>query len=119
MCAVPAHEELDAVVEGLQVLLGYGGLGLLDDVQRIGGAQAQRVDVTEGLEAAVGVHAVHQAVCRCDRACAEHYIATFNQPCLPICPSLPNFRCRQNPGLFGAQEDPGASDASGPRLSVA
>lgn len=62
VCAVPAHEELDAVVEGVQVLLGYGGLRLLDDVQRIRGAQAQRVDVTEGLEAAVRVHAVHQAI---------------------------------------------------------
>ena len=66
--AVPAHEELDSVVEGMQVLLGHRGLCLLDDVQRVRGAQAQRVDVTEGLEAAVGVHAVHQAVCRGDRA---------------------------------------------------
>lgn len=118
VCAVPAHEKLDAVVERVQVLLGYGGLGLLDDVQRIGGAQAQRVDVTEGLEAAVRIHAVHQAVCRDDRACTKHYIAMFNQPCSPIFPSLANFRCRQKPGLFGAQEDPGASDTSGPRLSV-
>lgn len=68
VCAVPAHEELDAVVEGVQVLLGHGGLGLLDDVQRVGGAQAQRVDMTEGLQAAVGVHAVHQAICTGDRA---------------------------------------------------
>lgn len=117
VCAVPAHEELDAVVEGVQVLLGYGGLRLLDDVQRIRGAQAQRVDVTEGLEAAVRVHAVHQAICRGDRACAEHYIATFNQLCLPIFPSLANFRHRQKLGLFGVQ-DPGALNTSGPRLSV-
>lgn len=38
MCAVPAHEELDSVVEGVQVLLGYRGLCLLDDVQRVRGA---------------------------------------------------------------------------------
>lgn len=35
MCAVPAHEELDSVVEGLQALLGHRGLCLLDDVQRV------------------------------------------------------------------------------------
>lgn len=66
--AVPAHEELDAVVEGVKVLLGYRGLCLLDDVQRVRGAEAQRVDMTEGLEAAVRVHAVHQTICRGDRA---------------------------------------------------
>lgn len=66
--AIPAHEELDAVVEGVQVLLGHRGLCLLDDVQWVRGAQAQWVDMTEGLEAAVGVHAVHQAICRGDRA---------------------------------------------------
>lgn len=38
VCAVPAHEELDSVVEGVQVLLGYRGLCLLDDVQRVRGA---------------------------------------------------------------------------------
>lgn len=38
MCAVPAHEELDPVVEGVQVLLGYRGLCLLNDVQRVRGA---------------------------------------------------------------------------------
>lgn len=38
MRAVPAHEKLDSVVEGVQVLLGYRGLCLLDDVQRIRGA---------------------------------------------------------------------------------
>lgn len=65
--AVPAHKELDAVVEGVQVLLGHRGLCLLDDVQWVRGAQAQRVDMTEGLEAAVGVHAVHQAIYRGDR----------------------------------------------------
>lgn len=68
VCAVPAHEELDAVVEGVQVLLGHRGLCLLDDVQGVRGAQAQWVNMTEGLEAAVGVHAVHQAICRGDRA---------------------------------------------------
>lgn len=81
MRAVPAHEELDSVIEGMQVLLGHGGLCLLDDVQRVRGAQAQRVDVTEGLEAAVGVHAVHQAICRGDRAGRSYrYVqsASFN-----------------------------------------
>lgn len=39
--AVPAHKELDAVIEGVQVLLGHRGLCLLDDVQRVRGAQAQ------------------------------------------------------------------------------
>lgn len=68
VCALPAHEELDAVIEGEQVLLGHRGLGLLDDVQRVRGAQAQRVDMTEWLEAAVRVHAVHQAICGDDRA---------------------------------------------------
>lgn len=68
VCAVPAHKELDAVIEGVQVLLRHRGLCLLDDVQWVRGAQAQRVDMTEGLEAAVRVHAVHQAICRGDRA---------------------------------------------------
>lgn len=68
MCAVPAHKELDTLVEGVQILLGHGGLCLLDDVQRVGGAQAQRADMAEGLEAAIRVHAVHQAICRGERA---------------------------------------------------
>jgi hypothetical protein len=38
VCAVPAHEELDSIVEGVQVLLGYRGLCLLDDVQGVRGA---------------------------------------------------------------------------------
>lgn len=73
VCAVPAHEELDAVIEGVQVLLGHRGWKLgapwgVDDVQWVRGAQAQWVDMTEGLEAAVRVHAVDQAICRGDRA---------------------------------------------------
>lgn len=43
--AVPAHEELDAVIEGVQVLLGHRGWKLgapwgVDDVQWVRGAQA-------------------------------------------------------------------------------
>lgn len=73
VCAVPAHEELDAVIEGVQVLLGHRGWKLgapcrVDDVQWVRGAQAEWVDMTEGLEAAVGVHAVDQTICRGDRA---------------------------------------------------
>lgn len=68
VCAVPAHKELDAVVERVQVLLRHRGLCLLDDVQWVRGSQAQRVDMTERLKAAVRVHAVHQAICRGDSA---------------------------------------------------
>lgn len=37
---------------------------LLDDIQGVWGAQAQRVDVAQGLQAAVWVHAIHQAIYR-------------------------------------------------------
>lgn len=68
MCAVPAHKELDALVEGVQALLCHRGLALLDDVQRVGGTEAQRADVAKWLQAAVWVQAVCQAICRGDRA---------------------------------------------------
>lgn len=86
MRAVPAHKELDAVIEGVQVLLGRRGLCLLDDVQWIRGAQAQRVHVAEGLEAAVRVHAVQQAICRDDSI--EVHTTTAHQPCLSTMPSF-------------------------------
>lgn len=64
MSAVLANQELDSVIERVQVLLQYGGLRLLYDIQGVRGAQAQRVNVTQRLQAAVWVHAVHQAICR-------------------------------------------------------
>lgn len=63
MSAVLANQELDPIVEGMQALLGDGGLCLLDDIQGVRGAQAQRVDVAQWLQAAVWVHAIHQAIC--------------------------------------------------------
>lgn len=48
----------------MQTLLGDRGLCLLDDIQGVWGAQAQRVDVAQGLQAAVWVHAIHQAIYR-------------------------------------------------------
>lgn len=62
--AVLADQELDPIIEWMQTLLGDGGLCLLDDIQGVWGAQAQRVDVAQGLQAAVWVHAIHQAIYR-------------------------------------------------------
>lgn len=61
--AVAADEEADALVEGLQGALAGGDLRLLDDVQGIGRAHAQRRGVARGLQTAVWVHAVHQTIC--------------------------------------------------------
>lgn len=58
--AVLAHEQLDAVVEGFDG--GGAGVALLDDVQRVPRAPAQQAVLAGGLQAAVGVQAVHQAI---------------------------------------------------------
>lgn len=39
--ALPAHQEVNSIVEGLQVGLSGGHLRLLDDVQWVRGAHAQ------------------------------------------------------------------------------
>lgn len=60
--AVSAHQEVHPVVESLQVALCRGHLCLLDDVQGVRGANAQRGGVTGCLQTAVWIHAVHQAI---------------------------------------------------------
>ncbi|TNN68676.1 hypothetical protein EYF80_021085 [Liparis tanakae] len=55
-------DEVHPVIEGLQVALGRGHLCLLDDVQGVRGADAQRGGVTGCLQTAVWIHAVHQAI---------------------------------------------------------
>ena len=60
--AVAAHQHPDALVEGAD-LLGRRQ-ALLDDLQRVLGAAAQRAVLTGALDAAVGVHAVGQAIWR-------------------------------------------------------
>lgn len=62
--AVLANQELDSIIKGVQVLLGDRGLRLLDDIQGVRGAQAQRINVAQRLQAAVWVHAIHQAIYR-------------------------------------------------------
>lgn len=57
----------------MQALLGDGGLCLLDDIQRVWGAQAERVDMAQWLQAAVWVHAIHQAICRKVRKILEQW----------------------------------------------
>lgn len=71
MSAVLADQELDPIVERMQALLGDRGLGLLDDIQRVRGAQAQGIDVAQRLQAAVWVHAIHQAICRRTKKISE------------------------------------------------
>lgn len=71
MSAVLADQELDPIVERMQALLEDGGLRLLDDIQGVRGAQAQCIDVTQWLQAAVWVHAIHQAICRRERKMLE------------------------------------------------
>lgn len=73
MSAVLADQELDPIVERMQALLGDGGLCLLDDIQRVWGAQAQCIDVAQWLQAAVWVHAIHQAICRRVREILERW----------------------------------------------
>lgn len=73
MSAVLADQELDSIIEGMQALLGDGGLCLLDDIQGVWGAQAQRINVAQWLQAAVWVHAIHQAICR--KKGKEHFRA--------------------------------------------
>lgn len=58
--AVLPHQELDAIVEGLHG--GSAGVALLDDVQRVPRAPAQEAVLAGGLQAAVWVQAVHQAI---------------------------------------------------------
>lgn len=60
--AVLACQELDAVVEGLHSWPLR--LALLNDVQGVPGAPAERAVLTGRLQAAVGVQAVHQAIWR-------------------------------------------------------
>lgn len=64
MRAVSADQEFNPVIEGLKVLLGHGGLCLLDDIERVRGTQAQRVCLAGLLQAAVGVQAICQSVCK-------------------------------------------------------
>lgn len=71
--AVLADEELDSIIEWMQALLGHGGLCLLDDIQGVRGAQAQCIDVAQRLQAAVWVHAIHQAICRKVRKILEQW----------------------------------------------
>lgn len=73
MSAVLANQELDSIIEGMQALLGDGGLCLLDDIQGVRGAQAQCIYVAQWLQAAVWVHAVHQAICRRVRNILEQW----------------------------------------------
>ena len=58
--AVPPHQHFHAVIEGADVRLGHGTL--LDDLQRVPGAAAQRAVLTGTLDAAVWVHAVCESV---------------------------------------------------------
>lgn len=73
MSAVLANQELDSIIEGMQALLGDGGLCLLDDIQGVRGAQAQCINVAQWLQAAVWVHAIHQAICRRERNILEQW----------------------------------------------
>lgn len=73
MSAVLANQELDSIIKGVQALLGDGGLRLLDDIQGVRGAQAQRINVAQRLQAAVWVHAIHQAIYRRVRNILEQW----------------------------------------------
>lgn len=60
MGAVPSHKHLDSVIKGADS--GLGHWTLLDNLQRVSGASAQRAVLTGSLDAAVWVHAVCQTI---------------------------------------------------------
>lgn len=58
--AVPSHQHLDAVVERSDSRLGHEVL--LNDLQGVSGAAAQRAVLTGALNAAVWIHAVCESI---------------------------------------------------------
>lgn len=64
MGAIRPNQETDSVIEGLGSLLRWCLKALANDVLRIGQATAVGLVLAGALEAAVRVHAVHEAICR-------------------------------------------------------